>query len=879
MKKVNFFKTLSVLLSSSLLLSCEFFSTPVKEFLQYYTETTDVAKTELIGTYQITDDDIICLDSSENKELQLYLRNPQNYSDLILEYHFDDPNVKEIANTFPDAVKITKLNSNSHYSLLFSKEFLESIDGSIHNSLKGTLKISQASTLRQFEEYKIDYTANTKPITVRNAMLQLENEGSGNYVLCFFVPKMSASIHRDIDRIIINGETFYMKPTRDIFYTDKNLTQPTDKFSITHSTTYPITLGGNDFESLQDMEGYQRIYFTTNQPMSEDTVTYDITLKDQTGLYSTISISNTAERLSDVIIKDSSGTELTDNRDLDGTPKIETATIKFEHNGKTTTDTPVSGNINVTYSIINGDTFSVVQTGTKPLPCTVQVPYGRNYIIQASAQKSYYVDSNQDSIEGINVKHSPQYYVFQNANQYNIGSLTKPYPTVQNCIDTIKSEITKYGPYENGYTINLLSDIERTDAVTGNDPLVNIDYYNDLTLTIRGTDTDGNACNRTLDAKGTNTDPHQVIKYAAVAGFHTFKLNLEYLTITGGYSKTDAGAAIHLSQDINHKILANFKNVKVINNTLDVSSSRGAGIYFNSGYTNDSSLTLENCTITGNKSLQSQGGGIYIKTDYVSSPGTLALKGNTTISGNSATDAAGVYVQGNLVLNSSSVQVISNTATTPTGVGGIKIDDISSIKISGATIMDNTNSSGAPSNLYLASGKKITVTGPLATSKIYVSTQESTANGNQIIITDGYSDHNGNIDPCNYFIGDTDGVAYSTDHREAVLTENVAAMDPLLEEGVSFDFNNETSSLTHGTTNVISLKAIFDETSTNITSNITNWELTLKEGGYPVSSEGYSTSGNSITLKPQLPAGYYRIQIFAKYNGRRYGGYLDIEVQ
>lgn len=878
MKKVNLFKTLSVLLSSSLLLSCEFFSTPVKEFLQYYTETTDVAKTELIGTYQITDDDIICLDSSENKELQLYLRNPQNYSDLILEYHFDDPNVKEIANTFPDAVKITKLNSNSHYSLLFSKEFLETIDGSTHNSLKGTLKISQASTLRQFEEYKIDYTANTEPITVRNAMLQLENEGSGNYVLCFFVPKMSASIHRDIDRIIINGETFYMKPTRDIFYTDKNLTQPTDKFSITHSTTYPITLGGNDFESLQDMEGYQRIYFTTNQPMSEDTVTYDITLKDQTGLYSTISISNTAEKLSDVIIKDSSGTELTDNRDLDGTPKIETATIKFEHNGKTTTDTTVSGNINVTYSIINGDTFNVVQTGTKPLPCTVQVPYGRNYIIQASAQKSYYIDSNQDPIEGINVKHSPQYYVFQNANHYNIGSLTKPYPTVQNCIDTIKSEITKYGPYENGYTINLLSDIERTDEVNADEPLVNIDYYNDLTLTIRGTDTDGNACNRTLDAKGTSEDAHQVIRYKTNnTNGYTFNFNLENLTITGGYTNSNSGAGIQLFQEQGNTIKANFKNVKVINNILDKETAWGAGIYFNTGYTNNSFLTLENCTITENKSLSSRGGGIYIGPGDSNYLGTLTLKGSTTISFNSAASGAGIYARCNLNIESSSVQIIQNTADSY--AGGIETTDIGSIKISGATIMDNTNSSGAPSNLYLASGKKITVTGPLATSKIYISTQESTANGNQIIITDGYSDHNGNIDPCNYFIGDTDGVAYSTDHSEAVLTENVAAMDPLLEEGVSFDFNNETSSLTHGTTNVISLKAIFDETSTNITSNITNWELTLKEGGYPVSSEGYSTSGNSITLKPQLPAGYYRIQIFAKYNGRRYGGYLDIEVQ
>lgn len=710
-------------------------------------------------------------------------------------------------------------------------------------------------------------------------MFQLENQGYGNYVLCFFVPMMSASIHRDIDRIIINGETFYMKPTRDIFYTDKNLTQPTDKFSITHSTTYPITSGGNDFESLQDMEGYQRIYFTTNQPMSEDTVTYDITLKDQTGLYSTISISNTAEKLSDVIIKDSSGTELTDNRDLDGTPKIETATIKFEHNGKTTTDTTVSGNINVTYSIINGDTFNVVQTGTKPLPCTVQVPYGRNYIIQASAQKSYYIDSNQDPIEGINVKHSPQYYVFQNANQYNIGSLTKPYPTVQNCIDTIKSEITKYGPYENGYTINLLSDIERTDAVTGNDPLVNIDYYNDLTLTIRGTDTDGNACNRTLDAKGTNTDPHQVIKYAANTGDYTFNFNLENLTITGGYSNSNSGAGIYLYQQHGHNIKANFKNVTITNNTVKLENKFGAGIHFTSGYSSTSYLTLENCTVSNNTNILSKGGGIYFTTNATGIFSTLTLKGNTTISNNSATEAAGIYCSNNLEITSSSVKIINNTATTEARNAGIETYSSGSIKISGATIMDNTNSSGAPSNLYLASGKKITVTGPLATSKIYISTQESTTNGNQIIITDGYSDHNGNIDPCNYFIGDTDGVAYSTDHREAVLTENVAAMDPLLEEGVSFDFNNETSSLTHGTTNVISLKAIFDETSTNITSNITNWELTLKEGGYPVSSEGYSTSGNSITLKPQLPAGYYRIQIFAKYNGRRYGGYLDIEVQ
>lgn len=566
-------KTILPVLLSSLLVSCEMFNKPVKEYLQYYTETAAIGRFVLNGVYPKTDNGITCLTSDSSKEILLYLRNPQNYADLILTYKFADTNVQAIADSIPEAVTINKLESNSSYGLTFSKEFLETLDGSEHNSLKGTLSIRQDSTQRQFESFEINYIANTAPVLIRNPMFQLTNNGSGDYVVCFFVPFLSGTIHRDIDRIIINNVTYYMSEDRQTFYTNPEKSIASDLFQ-TSATVYPLAEGGYKFSDYSTPDGYIPIYYYTNQEMTNETVSYEITLKDKIGLASSTSISNKAELLNSVIIKDAAGNPLTNNSPLSGREIFETATVLLDHDGKTENGNPVT-NVLVNYSILKGE--QIIDSGTKHLPCTIEVPYGRGYTISATAQKSFYLDSDETSVSGINVKHSSNYYVSNTGNDSNPGSLEKPLSTIQKCIETIKTEITNNGLIESGYTINVLNDLERTENTDPETPFINIDYYENFTLTIRGTDAANNPVNRTLDAKGTESDPHQVIVYSGGTG--TFTFNLENLTLTGGYTKTMGGGGLYLSQSQGRVINATLKNVTVTNNIINNSNKFGAGVY------------------------------------------------------------------------------------------------------------------------------------------------------------------------------------------------------------------------------------------------------------------------------------------------------------
>lgn len=870
-------KTILPVLLSSLLVSCEMFNKPVKEFLQYYTETAAIGRFVLNGVYPKTDNGITCLPSDSSKEILLYLRNPQNYADLILTYKFADTNVQAIADSIPEAVTIKKLESNSSYGLTFSKEFLEKLDGSDSNSLNGTISIQQLSTLRTFEDFSLNYIANTTPVSIRNPMFQLTNNGSGDYVVCFFVPVLSGTIHRDIDRIIIDNVTYYMSDDRTTFYTDAEKTSASEKFK-TSATVYPLAEGGYKFSDYSTPDGYIPIYYYTNQPISEDTISYTITLKDKIGLASSTSISNKAEVLNSVIIKDAAGNLLTDDSILSGKELFETATLSLDHDGKTKTGNPVT-DVLVNYSILNGT--QIIDSGTKSLPCTIEVPYGRGYTISATAQKSFYLDSAETSVSGINVKHSSNYYVSNTGNDSNPGSLEKPLTTIQNCIETIKTEITNYGLIESGYTINVLSDLERTENTDPETPFINIDYYENFTLTIRGTDAANNPVNRTLDAKGTEADPHQVMRYVASNIVTTFTFNLENLTLTGGYTKTQNGAGLCISIGHGLVVKAYLKNVTVTNNIINASAKYGAGILFYSGYDKKSFLTLEDCTVSDNKNMVSSGGGIYQSTNLSNNLSPLTLKGTTTVRNNTAKLYAGIYCNDLLDIQSKDVTIVNNKSTVDGSSAGVFANK--QINISGATIKDNfaeqDGSVPQSSNLKLASGIKINVTGALTGSEIHVSSSDTPAAGNPVVITSGYSDFNAGVDPTEYFIADSFGITYSNDKKEAAIAESSGSYEPLISQKITFECEKDTC--TQGTAESFTIKAFLDkdlESEKDITNEITSWTLSLYENGDQMKSDTFTANANTITVNANVPAGNYVIDIIVNYNNRAYLGHINFTV-
>lgn len=163
----------------------------------------------------------------------------------------------------------------------------------------------------------------------------------------------------------------------------------------------------------------------------------------------------------------------------------------------------------------------------------------------------------------------------------------------------------------------------------------------------------------------------------------------------------------------------------------------------------DCSVSLENCTIKDNDASE-EGGGIYINNDDAE----LKLNGGT-FTGNAARSGGGIYV---------------NDGTDDVFIKG----DIG--------IYDNI----AYGDVYLAKGRKLTVTGPLAegegstaSSRIGIVTKD----GFEKNFTKDYNKHNPGIDPATVFFSNENHIVYLKDGKEAALKKNNAVVDenPFIE--------------------------------------------------------------------------------------------------
>lgn len=129
----------------------------------------------------------------------------------------------------------------------------------------------------------------------------------------------------------------------------------------------------------------------------------------------------------------------------------------------------------------------------------------------------------------------------------------------------------------------------------------------------------------------------------------------------------------------------------------------GAGIYNESG----KSVTITGGTIQTNSNSGDHGGGVYNK-------GILTINGGT-ISGNSLSavskHGAGIYNAGSLTITGGTIQ--NNTLTQSSGLGAGIYHDGTAFNLQGAPTISNNKYSTTPKNVYLATGKKITITGDL----------------------------------------------------------------------------------------------------------------------------------------------------------------------
>ena len=200
-------------------------------------------------------------------------------------------------------------------------------------------------------------------------------------------------------------------------------------------------------------------------------------------------------------------------------------------------------------------------------------------------------------------------------------------------------------------------------------------------------------------------------------------------SIEGGMANN--GGAIHIP----HGNTVTTNNITFRNN----SAAGHAGAIWNNG-----TFTATNCTFENNKA--SDVGAIY---NAVTSDGagTATLTG-CTFTGNAGTTGAGALANalGATVMTIDGGTITGNTADTY----GAGIWNGGTLNMKGAiTVKDNTNAGGMASNVYLKSGKVITVTGSLAGSTIGVDLESVSGK-----FTSGYNSYNNGVAPETLFTAD-----------------------------------------------------------------------------------------------------------------------------
>lgn len=825
MKKYkHFFKTnlfLTLFLSGIFLTSC---NNSVREYFEYYTDSAAIELMNLENVNGTSPSGFKSIDSNYDGNAEFILRNPKKYTlemNFFSSEKFSD--ALDLASYYDieDNWKVTQNASDPNIAQLWiNKNLLNYIDngnlkdssGNIIKAITGVITIEDSETHRPFESYDVNILVNSPPPVIRNAMFQLTSNSNGTYILCFYLPKVKGTVHEcDTKKIKIGSETYYFKDTGSgvNFYTDEECNTAADSNKITTSYTnslYPLTDDGLTFTA--PASDFYPVYFLTGIQLSTNEVKYDIVLEDDFGFASSVGISNKGEKLTAVNIPDDTSYFGTDDGYYE---------IQLTHNGKTITNNTVSG-VTIYYTVEQGG--SVVASGSGASGVKVKLPSGKkNYKIKAVARKPYYVESDESTQDSISVQRSPVYYVSQSGKSPQKGALgtkASPFRTIQQAVDDITTQAGSFDEIEEGYTINLLSNItpDESDTFMNHSALVCITNSYKYTINGNGHTIDANKKGRVIYVGGSTS------------------ITIENAILTGG-NIDGHGGAIYFSS---HEKLI-LKNVEIKNNK----ARYGAGIQL------DTACDFISGSIHDNEATS----GVAV---YIENIGTLSLGDNSDIS---------------------SIVNIYNNYNNNKETGSICV--YGALTINQAKIFDNfikasVSNPDIPNNVYLQPGRTINVGGNLSECTIGVTTADSPSSGNTIQITTGYSDNN-RLPPSKIFKSD-EGYGVLMDEingQEAVLAVGGGIIDvpSQIYDKVIIKLS-KMSFYVKDTNKKINISATLDSDDIEL-SNVTS-EL------YCYGEKVATYTGTEITLSSSYPADKYQLNVKAKYKGLDYSASFNISI-
>lgn len=328
---------------------CEFFNRPMIDFLEEWTNTAQIGKHSLDGSYPETGG-MVNLPSGSDRVITYYVANPQNY-DLGIEVTFDpnlpgwDPirtsNHPDFSTTSNQGTVEQDPIDKSIIRLTLNENALASLDGT-GSTLNPTISIVEPNSGRTFGSYTIPIRVNSAPNKAKNAVIMTWHDGTVyKYAVLFHLPQdlnNPNSPDRDVVSMTVSGfngqynKTFAIPASGDIGGVENTYAQ--GDFS-------PVDSG----DSFVPFIGYRFVGIKTDFIVGDVVPSCTVTLRDSSGLESTTDVSTTTTKLTEIYVDPTTGNDSYPGSDLLPVATVGKAMEKLS--GMTNTTIILVGNVDV----------------------------------------------------------------------------------------------------------------------------------------------------------------------------------------------------------------------------------------------------------------------------------------------------------------------------------------------------------------------------------------------------------------------------------------------------------------------------------------------------------------------------------------------------
>ena len=384
---------------------------PVREYLEYYTETAAVEDFEVVQSYLIDKDGNICISSGENREILLYARNPKKFT-LTSDFAVNVPGTG--TNTV-----IQDSDDPTIFHLSYSEAFLTNHERG--GDIGGIVTLTEVGTGRIFEReaYSLKLRCNSPPPEIIDAaVMSMSNGDEQTFVLAFYRPRQAlcrppsgtpsdlVGIHSDIVSITINGTEYPISIS----------STGVMSFPDSHFTTDDLTPNLSPINRGYTHDSQLSVYFLTGEPFVEGNKSYTIGFNDEAGLSSRITVDTAVARLSaPTVVKNNDDNNLYTtssvnylHTDSDG---AEQSTVRIYVPTDDEIGNPVS-NVTLHYELYKGgysDTVSDTVTRIVPNGDNLGTYTGTNPVeVELPDEDAYYLVtwvSNPDHTDSAKIKY------------------------------------------------------------------------------------------------------------------------------------------------------------------------------------------------------------------------------------------------------------------------------------------------------------------------------------------------------------------------------------------------------------------------------------------------------------------------------------------